>query len=126
MFDNDPAPFDLATPGFNSTLWTLTHNPAAIDPKLAKAVLYLQSKGFTRIATTGYCFGGRYAFRLLAAGTGVGAGFAAHPSLLEDSEILAITKPISVGAAGEFLPLFCATVWFLAAGADANDQKPTP
>jgi dienelactone hydrolase len=102
MFEGDPAPFDLATPGFNATEWTLLHNPTVIDPILAKAVAYLQSKGITRIATTGYCFGGRYAFRLLASGTGVKAGFAAHPSLLEDGEITAITGPISVAAAGEF------------------------
>jgi len=101
MFNNDPAPFDLATPGFNATEWTLLHNPTAIHPILATGVAYLQSRGINKIVTAGYCFGGRYAFRLLAAGLGVDAGFAAHPSLLENSEILAITKPISVAAAGK-------------------------
>ena len=101
MFNNDPAPADLATPGFNATAWTLLHSPPAVDPILAKGVAYLQSRGINKIATTGYCYGGRYAFRLLAPGKGVDAGFAAHPSLLENSEILAITKPISVAAAGK-------------------------
>ncbi|KAK1752705.1 dienelactone hydrolase family-domain-containing protein, partial [Echria macrotheca] len=99
IFDGDPAPFDLATPGFNATNWTLTHNPSVIHPILAKGVAYLQSKGITKIAATGYCFGGRYTFRMLAPGTGVTAGFAAHPSLLENSEILAITHPVSLAAA---------------------------
>ncbi|KAK0612251.1 dienelactone hydrolase family-domain-containing protein [Immersiella caudata] len=99
MFEGDPAPFDLATPGFNATEWTLLHNPTAITPILNKAIAYIQSKGITKIAATGYCFGGRYSFRLLAAGTGVKVAFSAHPSLLEDSEILAITGPISVAAA---------------------------
>jgi dienelactone hydrolase len=106
MFEGDPAPFDLATPGFNATEWTLTHNPTVITPILNKAIAYIQSKGITKIAATGYCFGGRYSFRLLAAGTGVTAAFSAHPSLLEDSEILAITGPISVAAAGEFYFFF--------------------
>ncbi|KAK4458580.1 alpha/beta-hydrolase [Cladorrhinum samala] len=99
MFNNDPAPFDLATPGFNATEWTLRHSPTAIHPILATAVAYLRSRGINKIATAGYCFGGRYAFRMLAPGMGVDAGFAAHPSLLEDSEIVSITKPISVAAA---------------------------
>lgn len=104
MFNNDPAPADLATPGFNATAWTLLHSPPAVDPIIAKAVAYLNSRGIDKIATAGYCYGGRYAFRLLAAGKGVDAGFAAHPSLLENSEILAITKPISVAAAGTSCP----------------------
>ncbi|KAK3899326.1 dienelactone hydrolase family-domain-containing protein [Staphylotrichum tortipilum] len=99
MFDGNPAPMDFNTPGFNATEFTLAHGPAATDPILAKAVAYLQTTGVEKIATTGYCYGGRYAFRLLAAGKGVDAGFAAHPSLLEDSEINAITRPISVAAA---------------------------
>ncbi|KAM7213305.1 Alpha/Beta hydrolase fold, partial [Rhypophila decipiens] len=99
MFNNDPAPFDLATPGFNATEWTLRHNPTAIHPILAKGVAYLRSKGVSKVVAAGYCFGGRYAFRMLAAGLGVDVGFAAHPSLLEDSEILAVTGPISLAAA---------------------------
>jgi dienelactone hydrolase len=85
LSDNDPAPAYLATPGFNATAWTLLHSPSAVDPILAKAVAYLNSRGIEKIATAGYCYGGRYAFRLLAAGKGVDAGFAAHPSLLENS-----------------------------------------
>jgi dienelactone hydrolase len=103
MFDGNPAPMDFNTPGFNATEFTLLHGPSATDPILAKAVAYLQTTGVEKIATTGYCYGGRYAFRMLAAGKGVDAGFAAHPSLLEDSEINAITRPISVAAAGKIL-----------------------
>ncbi len=102
MFDGKPAPMDFTTPGFNATEFTLAHGPNATDPILATAVAYLQTTGVEKIATTGYCYGGRYAFRMLAAGKGVDAGFAAHPSLLEDSEIMAITHPMSVAAAGKF------------------------
>ncbi|KAK4149539.1 dienelactone hydrolase family-domain-containing protein [Chaetomidium leptoderma] len=99
MFNGEPAPMDFDTPGFNATEFTLAHGPSATDPILATAVAYLRTTGVDKIATTGYCYGGRYAFRMLAAGKGVDAGFAAHPSLLEDSEIMAITRPISVAAA---------------------------
>lgn len=101
MFNGSPAPLDFNTPGFNATEFTLLHSPAATDPIIAKGVSWLQSKGVEKIAVTGYCYGGRYAFRFLSAGRGVDVGFAAHPSLLEDSEILAITRPVSVAAAGE-------------------------
>lgn len=103
MFSGNPAPMDFTTPGFNATEFTLAHGPAATDPILATAVAYLRTPaaGVDKIVTTGYCYGGRYAFRLLAAGGGVDAGFAAHPSLLEDAEIQAVTRPISVAAAGE-------------------------
>ncbi|KAL2133710.1 hypothetical protein VTI74DRAFT_1886 [Chaetomium olivicolor] len=99
MFNGTPAPMDFTTPGFNATEFTLAHGPNATDPILATAVAYLQTTGVQKIATAGYCYGGRYAFRMLAAGKGVDAGFAAHPSLLEDSEIMAITRPMSVAAA---------------------------
>lgn len=101
MFNGTPAPLDFDTPGFNATEFTLKHGPNATDPILATAVAYLKTTGVEKIAATGYCYGGRYTFRVLAAG-GVDVGFAAHPSLLEDPEILAITGPISVAAAGKF------------------------
>lgn len=102
MFDGKPAPMDFNTPGFNATEFTLRHGPNATDPILAKAVAYLRTTGVDKIAAAGYCYGGRYAFRVLAAGKGVDAAFAAHPSLLEDAEIGAITRPVSVAAAGMF------------------------
>lgn len=116
MFDGEPAPLDFDTPGFNATEFTLKHGPNATDPILAKAVAYLKTTGVEKIAATGYCYGGRYTFRVLAAG-GVDVGFAAHPSLLEDPEILAITGPISVAAAGKTfirrLPSELSILWVL-------------
>jgi dienelactone hydrolase len=101
MFNGKPAPLDLNAPGFNSTEFTLQHGPNATDPIIAKAVDYLRKQtAVQKVVTTGYCFGGRYAFRLLAPGKGVDAGFAAHPAMVEDPEILAITAPMSMAAAG--------------------------
>jgi dienelactone hydrolase len=70
------------------------------DPIIATAIKYIRTKlGVSRIVATGYCFGGRYAFRFVDAGKGVSVAYAAHPSLLESSEIQAIDGPVSVAAA---------------------------
>jgi dienelactone hydrolase len=103
LFNGTPAPEDLNAPGFNATQFISQHDVNVTDPIITTAVDYLRKElGVKKIATTGYCFGGRYAFRFLAAGKGADAAFAAHPSLLMDDEILAITGPASVAAAGEF------------------------
>lgn len=113
MFSGKPAPLDLNDPTFNATQFTLEHGPNATDPIIAQAVAYLKTTGVQKIATAGYCFGGKYAFRLLAAGKGVDVGFAAHPAMVTDPEIQAITGPFSMAAAGEslsvlsILPLDC-------------------
>lgn len=102
MFNGTPAPVDINVPSFNTTAFTAAHGPAATDPIIAKAVNYLRAVAkVEKIAATGYCYGGRYAFRAVAAGKGADAAFAAHPSLLEDGEIGAIAGPASVAAAGE-------------------------
>lgn len=44
----------------------------------------------------GYCFGGKYVARYLAAGKGVDVGFTAHPSSTLASEWTAVAGPISI------------------------------
>ncbi|CAJ2509482.1 Uu.00g145080.m01.CDS01 [Anthostomella pinea] len=103
LFNGTPSPVDIngtGTPGFNTTAFLAAHGPEVTDPIIATAIDYLRTAlNVTKVVTTGYCFGGRYAFRVLAEGKGVDVGFAAHPSLLEDAEIAAITGPASVAAA---------------------------
>jgi dienelactone hydrolase len=100
LFNGTPAPGDLNDPAFNLTGFLYRHRPEVIDPMLDSAVSFIREKlGINKIVSTGYCFGGRHAFRLLSGGRGVSASFAAHPSLLEDSEIEAITGPATVAAA---------------------------
>ncbi|KAF2837913.1 dienelactone hydrolase [Patellaria atrata CBS 101060] len=100
LFNGQPAPEDLNTPGFNTTEFLAQHGPEATDPLVAKAITYMRDTlNVERIAVTGYCFGGKYVFRFIAAGKGADAGFAAHPSLLENSEITSIDGPVSVAAA---------------------------
>ncbi|KAI1413288.1 alpha/beta-hydrolase [Hypoxylon sp. FL1857] len=101
MFNGTPAAADInGQPGFDATDFLADHGPNVTDPILATAIEFMQTElGVKKVVATGYCFGGRYAFRLLAEGKGAAAGFAAHPSLLEDAEISAITGPASIAAA---------------------------
>ncbi|KAI0838444.1 alpha/beta-hydrolase [Hypoxylon sp. FL0890] len=101
MFNGTPAPADIdGQPGFDATKFLADHSPNVTDPILATTIDFMRTTlGVKKIVATGYCFGGRYTFRLLAEGKGAAAGFAAHPSLLEDAEISAITGPASIAAA---------------------------
>ncbi|KAK1689599.1 dienelactone hydrolase [Colletotrichum godetiae] len=100
LFNGSPAPNDINIPGFNTTAFLAQHGPNVTDPIIANSIKYLREElGVSKVAVTGYCFGGRYTFRVLAEGKGADVGFAAHPSLLTDEEITAITGPASVAAA---------------------------
>lgn len=100
LFNGTPAPADLDDPNFDLTEFVEMHNPGVIDPMLDSAVAYLGSqRGVRDVVATGYCFGGRHAFRVLSEGRGVSAAFAAHPSLWEEEEIAALSGPVSVAAA---------------------------
>ncbi|KAL8297961.1 hypothetical protein RB600_002805 [Gaeumannomyces tritici] len=100
LFDGVPAPEDLNKPGFNSTAFLAKYNAGVTDPKLATSIKYLREVlGAKVVGGTGYCYGGRYSFRFAAKGKGLDAAFAAHPSLLEDGEIVAATKPAGIAAA---------------------------
>ena len=102
LFNGTPAPSDLNDPSFNTTAFLAAHGPDVADPLVARAVAYLRAApGVETVVATGYCYGGRYAFRSVAPGGGADAAFAAHPSALEDAEILAIAGPASVAAAGK-------------------------
>jgi dienelactone hydrolase len=105
MFDGEPAPADLNTPGFNATEFLAAHGPEVADPKIDDAIAYAKKEcgEDCKIALTGYCYGGRYAFRFVADGKGGDVAFAAHPSALQDDEVLDIKGPASVAAAGKSL-----------------------
>lgn len=60
--------------------------------------------GPSKIGATGYCFGGRYVFRLLGDGK-VDVGVSAHPSSTTIEEITAAAvagRPIQLALAGMF------------------------
>ncbi|KAL8297959.1 hypothetical protein RB597_007057 [Gaeumannomyces tritici] len=114
LFDGVPAPEDLNKPGFNSTAFLAKYNAGVTDPKLATSIKYLREVlGAKVVGGTGYCYGGRYSFRFAAKGKGLDAAFAAHPSLLEDGEIVAATKPAGIAAAGKPKPPITPITLFL-------------
>lgn len=57
----------------------------------------------SKLAVTGYCFGGRYSFRFVDAARTVKAdvAFAAHPSAWVDGEVSAIGAATAVATAGK-------------------------
>lgn len=48
----------------------------------------------------------KYAVRLLQE-DGVDAAYVAHPSFVDEEELAAIKRPLSIAAAGEFILLLC-------------------
>ena len=101
LFNGTPAPSDINSPSLDINAFLAAHGPSVSDPIVATAIKYLRSVGVKRIGSTGYCFGGRYAFRAAAPGVGANVAFAAHPSLLDDGEITAAAGPAGIAAAGE-------------------------
>ncbi|KAK5652902.1 hypothetical protein OQA88_9379 [Cercophora sp. LCS_1] len=100
LFNGSLAENDLNTPGFNISGFLAEHGPANTDPVIAKAIEHARTKlGIKKIGLTGYCFGGRYAFRFVAEGKGGDAAFTAHPSLLENGEVNAVKGPVAIAAA---------------------------
>ena len=100
IFSGDPAPHDIT---FNSSEFLARHTTNATDPIVATTIDYMrQNLGVKVLAVTGYCFGGRYAFRFGGENRGTDVVFAAHPSLLEDDEVSGVNAPASIAAAGEY------------------------
>ena len=100
IFSGDPAPHDIT---FNSTEFLARHTPEVVDPIVNSTIDYLRNTvGVKTLAVTGYCFGGRYAFRFGGESRGTNVVFTAHPSLLEDNEVSGVNAPASIAAAGGY------------------------
>lgn len=114
MFNGQPAPSDLNDPTFDTAAFLAAHGPNVTDPIIDKAITYMRNNfNFTKLAVTGYCYGGRYSFRYVDPKRTIKAdvAFAAHPSAWEDNEVSTIGAPISVAAAGKFPFQFLGVVW---------------
>lgn len=99
LFNGSPAQLD---PNLNVTEFLSKHPPEVTDPIVATAVSYLRDVlGIKKIAASGYCFGGRYAVRVLNGEHAVNAGFTAHPSLLTTEEVKAVQRPLGLANAGK-------------------------
>ncbi|KAI3391830.1 hypothetical protein diail_6707 [Diaporthe ilicicola] len=104
MFQGNPAPADLNDPTFNTTAFLAAHGPNVTDPIIEGAINYMRSTfNISKLAVTGYCFGGRYSFRFVDAARTVKAdvAFAAHPSAWDDSDVSSIGAAAAVAAADQ-------------------------
>jgi len=85
---------------FDYVSWFLRHPVSVADDIVDKTIKYMKSEmGIKKIGVVGYCFGGRYAVRVMKEGKGVDAGFIAHPTMLESGELEAAAGPLSIAAA---------------------------
>jgi dienelactone hydrolase len=81
--------------------WITKHPTSEIDAILETTIKHMRDDlGVKKIGAVGYCFGGKYVARFLAKGKGVDAGFVAHPSRMDKSELEAIAGPFTIAAAG--------------------------
>ncbi|VDB98763.1 unnamed protein product [Peniophora sp. CBMAI 1063] len=81
--------------------WVAEHGPAQNVPRVKAVIEALKADGITRVATTGYCFGGRVAFSLAHDGI-PDVTATSHPSALqaEDLEKYAVNSkaPLLINA----------------------------
>ena len=106
LYEGKPAPDDHDRPelGFNATQFLLDHTTTKTDPIVELGIKTLRNYfKIKRVATAGYCFGAKYAFRFAteqkrAAGVGVDVLVAAHITNVTDDEIKARAVPASVAA----------------------------
>jgi dienelactone hydrolase len=104
IFSGEPAPTTAFDPGsnFDFMSWLAKHTVEGVDTIVSKTIKAMREElGVKRIGAVGYCFGGKYVVRFLAEGQGLDAGFIAHPSLVQTTELEAVKGPLSIAAAGE-------------------------
>lgn len=106
-----PADFDFMGWLTKGSTGTNPHTTESIDPVVASAISFLHSKGYTRIASVGYCFGAKYSARFMSSSPPVSVSsgtagepliqvsYVAHPSFVTDEELAAIKGPWAISAA---------------------------
>ncbi|TVY71182.1 Hydrolase tropI [Lachnellula suecica] len=100
LFNGVPVPADALTDPnstFNTTAFFANHTTDMIDAIVETSINSIRGElGYSKVAAVGYCFGGRFVARFLAAGKGLDAGFAAHPSMTVEAEWQAVASPLSI------------------------------
>ncbi|OJD16561.1 hypothetical protein AJ78_03298 [Emergomyces pasteurianus Ep9510] len=86
--------------GLDLRVWLKDYTPETVDPITAATIKYMrETLGVKRIGAVGYCFGAKYATRLLKEGGGANVGYVAHPSFVLPEELEAIKGPYAISAA---------------------------
>ncbi|KAH6609917.1 dienelactone hydrolase [Trichoderma cornu-damae] len=73
------------------------HTPPAVDSIIVKSLKALKDLGVERVGSVGYCFGAKYVVRHYK--HGIHVGYVAHPTMVDEDELAAITGPLSIAAA---------------------------
>ncbi|KAI9739051.1 MAG: hypothetical protein M1834_007263 [Cirrosporium novae-zelandiae] len=101
IFRGDPIPLNRPQ-GFDLMKWLQGppgHGPNMVDPVVDLCLKEMRgSMGCKRIGGVGYCFGAKYVVRHMKPGQ-IDVGYMAHPSFVEETELEAITGPVSISAA---------------------------
>ncbi|KAJ6134312.1 hypothetical protein N7523_000634 [Penicillium sp. IBT 18751x] len=101
LFHGDPVLLNRPD-GFDLMAWLKGppgHLPDRVEPVVQTVFQEMKaSLGCERIGAIGYCFGAKYAVRMLQPG-GCEVAYLAHPSFVENDELAAIKGPLSIAAA---------------------------
>lgn len=108
LFAGNPVSVEELAAGLNLTQWLSLHPQPVIEAIVNSTVQYVRNElGIKKVGGVGYCFGGKYVGRWLNGNeSGLDIGFVAHPTDLLESEIEAITRPLSIAAGSRFNSLF--------------------
>ena len=103
LFNGDAVP--LNRPGdFDIMAWLKNgHESPSVDPIVDSLIVELRTKyKVKKLGAVGYCFGGKYAVRHLRPDAGkIDVAYTAHPSFVDEEEVLDIKGPLSIAAAEE-------------------------
>ncbi|KAM0815882.1 putative Dienelactone hydrolase domain-containing protein [Seiridium cardinale] len=102
--NGDPVPLNFTSGSFDLAKWLEQgtdgknpHTKEHIDPIVSAAVQYIKEEfAPKKIGAVGYCFGAKYVVRHIT--SEIDAGFIAHPSFVDEDELAAIRKPLSIAA----------------------------
>ncbi|CAG7952761.1 unnamed protein product [Penicillium nalgiovense] len=102
LFHGDPVPLNNRPAIFDLMTWLKGppgHLPDRVEPMVRAILQEMKSNmGCARVGAIGYCFGAKYAVRLLQPGF-CDVAYVAHPSFVDAEELQAIKGPLSIAAA---------------------------
>lgn len=102
-FKGDPLPADLVTPGVDFSAWFKKHPDSEVISMLDTTLKFMRGElGAKKVGAVGYCYGGKFVVRYMNKNGGLDAGFVAHQSRTEKTDLEAIAGPISIAAAGTY------------------------
>lgn len=94
LFRGDAVPLDRPK-NWSQTLWFRNHLPSDVEPIIRTVVDEMKKSGVKRIAAVGYSIGAKYLARFMKIAR-IRVAFIAQPAWVEEEDVLAIDRPISI------------------------------